>query len=251
MRIGFLKGSFASFLVGLVVSASAQVEEIQADRPDQTESPYTVPARHLQIESGISYEKEGEGYVVSHPSTLIKWGMAKSFELGLVAEIITVKENEGSSRGLTPLTIRFRKNLVKEKGIIPITSFIGYLTFPTLSSKKFRSTFYAPAFRFTMEHTLSTKVSLGYNLGAEWDGEKTIPTYIYTLTTGIDLTSKMGSFVEVYGYLNKDLPADHRFDCGLTYLIKKNVLFDMSGGISLTERNSYYVGTGFSFRLKN
>ena len=160
-----MKGLFSAIFMVLVVLASAQIEPIQADRPDQTETPYTVPAHHLQMENGFTYEHAGDGYAISHPSSLIKWGMAKSFELGVIGEFITVNDN-GTLHGFTPVTFRFKKNLLKEKGIVPVTSFIGYLSVPAFSLKHFRTTYYAPAFRFTMQHTLSDKFSLGYNLGA-------------------------------------------------------------------------------------
>ena len=102
-----------------------------------------------------------------------------------------------------------------------------------------------------MQHTLSEKISLGYNLGAEWDGEGKDPVYIYTLTTGASFSSKLGSYVELYGYLPKGLPADHRFNSGITYLLKNNVMADISGGISLRDNRNYFMGAGFSFRLKN
>jgi len=50
-----------------------------------------------------------------------------------------------------------------------------------------------------MQHTLSKRFTLGYNLGYEWDGESSNPNFIYTLTTGITITEKLGGYVEVFG----------------------------------------------------
>jgi hypothetical protein len=63
-----------------------------------------------------------------------------------------------------------------------------------------------------MQHTLSEKIVLAYNLGAEWNGETGEQTYIYTLTTGISLTDKLGCYTEIYGFIPKENQSDHRFD---------------------------------------
>jgi len=143
-------------------------------------------------------------------------------------------------------------NLVHEKGILPTTSFIGHLTIPRLASENFQATYFAPAFRFTMQHTLSEKFALAYNLGAEWDGESPEPIFIYTLTTGYSISEKFGAYVEAYGFVPQISMSDHRFDGGLNYLFRPNILFDISGGVGLTENApDYYAALGFSFRLKD
>jgi hypothetical protein len=48
--------SFKAFFLMLPVLNFAQ-EQIETDRPDQTESPATVPHRYLQAETGFMYEK--------------------------------------------------------------------------------------------------------------------------------------------------------------------------------------------------
>lgn len=103
-----------------------------------------------------------------------------------------------------------------------------------------------------MQHTLSQKFSLGYNLGAEWNGETAEPAFIYTLTTGCSISDKIGAYLEVYGFAPQFSKADHRFDGGLNFLLKENILLDISGGAGITENApDYYMALGFSFRLKD
>ena len=45
------------FLLVFSVVAPAQVAPIQADRPDQTETPAIVPKGMFQVESGFGYQK--------------------------------------------------------------------------------------------------------------------------------------------------------------------------------------------------
>jgi len=233
--------------------AAQEIAPIQTDRPDQTECPFTVPVRHFQMETGFSFERiNKEDKSFAHPSVLYKYGISNFVELRLITEFITEKIRGKNTGGLQPVTLGFKTNIAKEKGLLPVISFIGHLTIPFFATQKFKATYYAPAFRFTMQHTLSKKLSLGYNLGAEWDGETAIPAFIYTVTTGYAISDKVGTYAELYGFAPQKSTADHRFDCGISYLLKTNMLIDISGGFGLTgNAPDYYGALGFSFRLKN
>lgn len=243
------------FTLFLIQSGFAQetktIEPIATDRPDQTETPEIVPKGMFQMETGFSFEKAGknaENFVV--PSSLLKYGFNGNFEFRVIAEF-TVDETGGQKiSGISPILVGFKAVICEEKGILPKTSFIAHLSIPDLASTDLKTEYYAPQFRFTMQHTLSDKINLGYNLGAEWDGETPEPTFIYTLTTGFELSEKTGCFVEVYGFAPQKDKADHRFDGGFTYLISNNLMVDASGGFGITENApDYFAAVGFSFRL--
>ena len=242
------------FSITITSSLAAQdLPPIQLDRPDQTESPYIVPARHFQIESGISFEKFNEqNKSYTYPTVLFKYGVNDAFELRLIPEYITSYVQAEKFSGITPLTVGFKVKLAGEKGVFPMVSFIGHLGIPSIASKKFKTEWYAPSFRFTMQHTLSNNLSLGYNLGAEWDGESPTPAFIYTLTTGYSISEKLGAFLELYGFLIQKSTGDHRINAGLTYLIKNNMAADISGGIGINKyAPAFFIAAGYSIRLKN
>jgi hypothetical protein len=225
---------------------------IQLDRPDQTECPFITPKKYIQIENGITLETFDQNQKsFNYPSTLWKYGVNEKFELRLITAIVLENINGKTNTGILPLTIGFKTSLFEEKGFIPKTSFIGHITTSNIGSKNFRTKYIAPSFRFTMQHTLTNKISLAYNLGAEWDGENAEHRYIYTLTTGFSLTEKIGCYTELYGFIPAENEADHRFDCGLTYLINNDLMADISGGFGLTENaQKNYISLGFSFRFK-
>ena len=129
-------------------------------------------------------------------------------------------------------------------------AFLAHLSFPTIATKNYKATYYAPSFKFAMQHSLSKKVSLGYNLGALWNGATTRPIFLYTLTTGVSLTEKLGSYVEVYGFAPKHETAQHSMDTGLSYLVNNDISLDISGGYRLTQNApKYFIALGFSFRV--
>ena len=249
------KSIFTILLLLFIINFNAtgqSLPPIQLDRPDQTESSFIVPKGYIQAENGFTYENiNKEETTIIYPTTLWKYGLSKKFEFRLITELITEKQKSLITTGLAQTKIGFKVNISQQKGIIPNTSLIVHLAVPSIASKSFRSNYYAPSFRFTMLNTITKKLSLGYNLGAEWDEKTHTPTYLYTLTTGYELSERLNTYIEVYGYLAKNELADHRVDGGFTYLINHNIMLDISGGFRLTANSpKNFASLGFSYRFK-
>ena len=240
-------------ILGFSANGFAQnLPSIQLDRPDQTECPFIVPKGYIQFESGFGFEKENATTRhMTYPTVLWKYGINEMLECRLITEFIAVHTRSQIQQGVTPITVGFKANLLKEKGLVPMVSFIGHLTTQSLGNEVFRTAHTAPSFRFTLQHTLSPKISLSYNLGAEWDGETPKTNYLYTLSTGFTLSKKWGCYTELYGFLPQDSKADHRADAGFTYLINNDWIVDLSSGVGLSpDSPRYYVAFGVSHRFK-
>lgn len=240
------------FILGKSPIKAQEIPAIATDRPDQTECPFIVPKGYFQAENGFFYEKTSRNtQSMAYPSVLWKYGFSDNFELRLITELVSEKESSQMQIGLSPVTVGFKVSIAEEKGWIPKTSFIGHLTVPKWASKPLRMNYYATAFRFTMQHTLSDQFAFAYNLGAEWDGETPESTFIYTVTTGFSISKKVGSYLELYGFAPQNQQSDHRLDGGLTYLISNHVMIDLSGGLGLTSNApKYFASFGFSYRFK-
>lgn len=247
------KNIFISVLIIVNHFCFAQnLPSIQTDRPDQTECPFITPRYFLQFENGFTFEKTAQHQEdFASPSILTRFGLTENFELRLITEYVTNKTELGNNSGIYPILIGFKTKLADEKGIIPTTAFIGHLSIPRLASNGFQQKYFIPEFRFTMQHTLSHKQTLSYNLGAEWNGETPEPSFIYTLTSGYALTKNTGAYLEFYGYMPQNDKPDHRFDGGLTYLINPNHQIDFSAGVGLSKTSpSYFISIGYSFRFQ-
>ena len=171
------------------VGYSQEVAPIQTDRPDQTETAAIVPAGLFQIETGFSYQRESSNEKsFGLPSILWKYGVNENFELRVITEFNSEKLKQGTQSGFAPVLLGFKTKLANEKGIIPQTSFIAHVGLPNVSSKNYKTEFFAPQFRFAMLHTLSNKATFSYNLGAEWDGFSPEPVFIYSSSFGFALS---------------------------------------------------------------
>ena len=230
-------------------------EKIETDRPDQTETAVLIDKNMLQAEVGFNKENANdENYILVHPTALFKYGLSKRVELRLetnyVTEHIQLIPNPKETTYFEPLILGGKIALFEEKGWRPKTTFIGGVSLPFTGSRTARTTNAAPGFRFTMQHSLSETIGLGYNLGGEWDGETSVPEWIYTFAPGFNIGERWYAYVEAFGSIKKGESPDHNVDGGFAYFISNNFKIDLSGGVGLSENSlKNYVALGFSFRI--
>lgn len=239
---------FSLLHINVLYVFAQTMDPIQLDRPDQTETVYTVPKKYLQVENGFRIEHIGKNkYVYDFPSALWKYGITHKTELRLITDLA----KEDGKTLLRPLSIGFKTALTEEKGILPKISFIGHLIWNVKEGKFSRSSIVIPKFRFTFQNSISENASIGYNMGMEWNPENSVPTYIYTIAYGHSITKRIAAYIETYGLYARNANADSRLDAGVTYLITSDLMMDLSSGMGLSEiAPKYFFALGISFRTK-
>jgi hypothetical protein len=246
--------SFFFFAQLEVKAQTNDLPPITPDRPDLSESPYLTPKGFVQVEAGVMAENNNSSLFFTTPTVLLKYGLTKKFELRLISAL-NWTDAGNNNFGIPPLWVGFRSSLVDEKGIIPQVAFIGHLALDEVATSNYKEKYIAPKFRFTFQHTLSKKFSLGYNVGMEWTGNSAEPDLIYSLTSGYAITDKFGCFLEVYGDKNVYTSASLNTDAGLTFLVNNNAMADISGGINLAgtgvanPASNFFLSMGYSFRF--
>jgi len=249
-------------LIAYAFIAKAQVEipELITDRPDQTESSAVVPHKSLQIETGFVLENNETDFIkqksFAYNTTLLRYGLLENFELRLGMEYlgdkVSIKNTDTISTfsGLSPIYTGFKVKIANEDGWKPEIAFLGGLILPFTADKEYKPDYAAANIRFSFAHTLSDRFSIGYNLGAEWDGQTAVPGYFYSVALAIGLTDKLGMFVEAFGLLPEEGDSEHLFDAGFTYLVLPNFQLDVSGGVGLNDDAiDNFLSFGFTYRL--
>jgi hypothetical protein len=240
-----------AILIAIVGLAEAQEEEppdLITDRPDQTESAAVVPRGLYQFEIGYTHLELDAGdagtvRVDELPQTLARLGLSNRFELRLGFSGYRVVEIPGTDGD-------------SEKGARPKMALLAGTTIPTGDSELTSSRFDG-GFRMAFSNTLTERLSLGYNAGVAWATEEddtgdrdTVSTFQWTAALGIGATERLSAFVELFGGTGLSArESDVWFDGGITYLIRPNLQWDLSGGPRLDGSGDWFVGTGISFRL--
>lgn len=252
----------ALFFLMLSLSTMAQeeaVKEIITDRPDQTESPSLVQKGYFQLETGFFQENLDSGITsektTGYNTTLLRIGLLDNLEMRIGTDYVKnrweVSGSEFSSTGFVPLMLGAKVGITKEQGLLPEIGIIGHIFLPFFAHEDLKPAATGVDFRFAFTHKLSETADLSYNLGAEWDGNSSEATYIYTLAYGFDLFDNLGMFAELYGDFPEDGKAQHHWDAGLTYLLKPNLQLDAYFGTGIEAQQEVLYGAGLSLRLPN
>lgn len=249
-------------IAGLVFSTgilNAQ-DPLVTDRPDQTESALVVPARKLQIETGLSREwNETGGDLLDeetrYGTTLLRYGLFDFLELRLGSDLLRHRYTLPAGarqidKGLSPIGVGFKIELAHEDGLIPDIALLTDWQIPGTGDPVYSSDKWHHSFVFSFGHSISDRWGLAYNLGYGFEGGFDASAFKYTLTGGYAFSERWGGYIELYGSRTTRIPWDQMFDAGLTFLLFPNFQLDLSGGLGLAEISpAGYLSTGFSWRI--
>ena len=252
----------ALFAIILLQPIFAQEENppIVTDRPDWTESAITVPHKSFQIESGFVYGWDEQDDIstkdIGYSASMFRYGITKRFEarLGLAfagyEENSEVSEKNVDKSGMIPLIVGFKWNFLYGDGPLPTMALLSHINIPKAASKDYSDGDVMHNIVIAGSWPLSKVFSLGFNFGwridwAEYDFET-----LYTTSLSASITKWMGAFVEFYGFFPTGEYADHRFDMGLTFPVRHNLQFDISGGVGISDNSPDGFGSiGFAWRI--
>lgn len=230
--------------------------ELVTDRPDQTESTEIVPKGFVQTELGLG-DADGAD---STFGGLARIGLSPRVELRAGLDELFLSGPDDA----VDLSLGAKFRLADERESRPAIAIITQLNQKIGDSLSPLSDGLRPAFRLAFSHTLSDRLSLGYNAGVAWDENveaRGMPVvfdrdltsrFIWTAALGISGTDRVGFFVEAFGDsgLSDDGRSEASLDGGVTFLLRPNVQFDLFVGGGLTDSApDWLAGAGVSFRL--
>ena len=227
-----LKNNLFSLLLCLCCSslAIAQSDEnINTDRPDQSEGVYTLPKGQFQIENGYVFSKED-----SSANLMLRYGLISNTEIRLEADF-DLRTPDFSST-----TFSVKQRLYEsEQRFIPSIGLIGYWQYSKTDAKAY--TFDAC---LAFESSLTDQLSLAY--GAR--SSEQFKNLDVTAQVNYAPNNKLWSFVEYYASYNGMRAPEHNINAGFAYLLKPNFQIDLSGGRTLWQPEpQYFVGVGIGY----
>ncbi len=251
---------FLTFVfAGIFAQSENEPADLVTDRPDQTESSISVPHKSLQIETGFSYSLNEQPLTTekstSLGSTLLRYGILKGVELRLGMDYSSVETYildlplpSVFQRGVSPTMLGAKINISEQQGWIPEMALLAHIQ-TSIFASDFSADYAVPQMILAASHTISSRFSLGYNLGIEWADNDAPPTKLYAFVAGIGLTDRISMYLETFGsFDNVDFMS--MIDGGFTILILPNLQFDISGGFGVTASSpDFFIGSGISFRI--
>jgi hypothetical protein len=221
------------------------MRELSTDRPDLTESPFTLDAGHAQLEMDLvnlsrdrqgGIEREGVGVAALN----VKLGLTARADLQLLLdawrrETIEIEPRTRSeAKGAGDLTARLKVNLIGNDGGRWAIAVMPAVTFPT-SANGLGGDEVGAGVAVPLALDLGGRGGAGFMIEASTqDG---VHAWLSTATYARDIAGPLAGFVELtFGGEGGDAPAATlaTFDSGLTFAVTPDVQLDAGIVLGLT-----------------
>jgi hypothetical protein len=227
------------------------MREMSTDRPDKTESPYTVDAGHIQIETDlVAYTRDRSGGVTTETTDVLpfnfKIGLTNDSDIQFVYGSYSHVRVDGrggskdSEDGAGDLVIRYKRNFWGNDGGQTAFGVMPFIKIPTSTFKDANDDVEGGVI-VPLGVDLGGGIGLGMMtevdiLRSEVDGDYQ-PTFINSVTLGFDLTDKLGLYTEVYTERSAETGAHTivTLDAGLTYAVTENLQLDTGVNVGVTD----------------
>lgn len=229
-----------------------QAQVINTDRPDQTESSSTVPARSLQIESGMLVGfSEGSTFSerqILAPTTLIRFGLFRFAEIRMLSQVEHFKSISDNKEqlGISDFEIGTKIQLFRKAQSNTEVAVLSHLVIPSGSTILTNGT-EGVISKLSVSHALTEDLGIGYNIGYDYFGAGS-GDLTYSLALGYSISNKVAIYIEPFGELNNMKKYVSNFDAGFTYLFSDHLQGDFSFGTGLNHKMNYAsVGVSYLF----
>lgn len=243
-------------------AAPADIRPMSLDRPDVTESAYSVPPGYFQVEmSFFDFERDASRGTRTETSTWgmmnIKAGLTADMDLQLVfdahQEIRT--STAGSTlrqSGFGDVILRLKKNLWGNDEGRSAFALMPYVSIPTgteLSANAWQGGLIAP-----FAYELSDRFGFGamgqVDMVHDADTQGYDLQWLATATVGMEITDRWGMFVEGVVVAGEDAAFIALFNTGFTFAVTDTLVFDAGVRIGLNRpAPDFGVFSGVSFRF--
>lgn len=230
--------------------------EMSADRPDFTESPYTVDAGAFQLEmSFVDFSRTGDAKSTAVAPINFKVGLRHDMDIQFVIDPYVISD-DGIEKfdGVGDTQIRLKMNLWGNDSSGDAFAVMPFIQLPT-SRNKIGSTEVEGGLILPYATTVSDSIGLG--LMAEVDlihddlGDQYEIEYVGTGVLGFEINEKLGIYLEGIAIVKPD--ADEEFTSilgiGTTYEIANDTVLDAGFNFGLEgDADNFNFFTGISIR---
>jgi hypothetical protein len=230
----------------------ALMREMATDRPDKTESAYTVDAGHFQVEMDMlaytydrSKHEKVEGLAIA--ASNLKVGVLNNLDLQIIIETYNIQRIKDRDTGMSSrlsgfgdVTLRSKINLWGNDGGPSALSVMPFVKLPTAGDELGNGAVEGGViFPFAME------LPCEWGLGAQFEvdhlrdsaGSGYHQEFSNTVAISHDLGDKLGFYVELFNSVSNERHSAWiaTFDFGFTYAVTRDIQLDAGMNIGLTD----------------
>ena len=209
--------------------------EFTADRPGASTGPSVVGQGVIQLEQGVQYDGDGGVGTFTFSNTLLRYGLFDAMELRLGGDGFLYQE-DGTAQGFKPafsgLSVGTKIKCFEGQGPVPAVSVLADFAVPYTASNGFNVDHLAPSLYLLFENPVNDWLSVGYNLGAEWDGTLPNATTFAAVCLGFTATENLGCFIENYNYFGA-FGNVYAMDFGFNWMVGRKVQLDLAANMDL------------------
>lgn len=237
-------------------SEKAKLRPLSTDRPDVTESPFTVDAGHFQAEIDVARYSQDEGFSsYSFANSNLKLGITNFWDMQIVIEsLVGLEEPDNYNWGFGDISVRSKLNLFgNDEGKVGL-GVMPWVKIPTAGSRG----------NDTVEGgligLLGIELPADFSTGFMVEGDLMENSFddnyhfelLTTATLGHPIFGDLGGYVEAFGVYSTEIGAEYALsmDAGLTYGLTEQFQLDSGAAVGLTDAaEDLSVFSGVSFKL--
>jgi hypothetical protein len=232
-----------------------RMRHMSTDRPDKTESPYTVDAGHFQIEADVlnySYDRYNPERTATQIETVriapvnLKAGLCDNMDVQLVIETyMSVRTRDvdtgvvKSNRGFGDLLVRTKWNAWGNDGGATAFGVMPYVKLPTNQDDLGNHSIEGGAI-FPFALGLPAGWSLGmmteFDVVHDANGTSHHPEFLNSITFGHDIVGGLAGYAEFFSAVSAESGSDWvgTVDVGLTYRLTDEIQLDAGVNLGVT-----------------
>lgn len=246
---------FVSFLSVSAQDAEPVKDEVEmsADRPGASTGTDITSKFKIQWETGFGYERNkydgANEHVITINTSLFRYGISESAEIRLQVEEQSIKEDGEKNSGLCPLVIGTKVKIFDGYKAVPKIGLLANLTIPC-GKDDFKADKPAPQLYLLFDNEVTEKISIGYNVGAEYDGDTHIPTTFAAICLGYAFTNNFCGFIENYNYFHCQHKPIWMTEFGVSWQVAPRVQLDLACDLNLKSPvKNYAVSCGVAWLI--
>ncbi|MGH2649165.1 MAG: transporter [Ginsengibacter sp.] len=235
------------------------MRDFATDRPDVTESAYTVDAGHFQLETDLfkteRYHLNGtKTFNNSYNAANLKLGITQTLDVQVVVNTLSVSKFKNGNytsneSGFGGFTLRTKKNLWGNDNGKSALSVLPFIDIPTTAGRKVSGGIVFP-FALALPHDWDFGSQIETDFERNETGKNYHLNFLASVTTSHSLLKDMDFFVE--GVITKDGETstyEYFINGGPVYSLSGNVNIDCGVYYGLKKISSKTYFIGLSFRI--